>query len=160
MDRTDLGAFQRATFNLLPASESIEGHEDRQSIRCISDLIHFNAVKNPHHVFCLQSWKVSSDSASHFKYSYITYSQLARAVERCCDWILLNVPAVSEARLNLDGSVSKSAPVALFMESDVGLFIYMLSLLTLNIPVWLLRHRVIWARWLTLRISASFCPSS
>ena len=136
MDPTDLGAFQRASFNLLPPSDSIENDEDGQSIRCIPGLIHFNAVKNPHHVFCLQSWKVSNDTASNFKYSYITYSQLARAVERCCDWILLNAPGTSEARLDPDGSVVKSAPIALFMESDVGLFIYMLSLLTLNIPVW------------------------
>ena len=136
MDPTELGAYQCASFNLLPASESIEHDEHRQSIRCISDLVYFNAVKYPHHVFCLQSWKVSSDSASNFKYTFITYSQLAQAVERCCEWILRNVPGASEARLGLDGSISKSAPIALFMESDVGLFIYMLGLITLNIPVW------------------------
>ena len=137
MSSTDIGVFQRASFSLLPASDSIESDEDKQSIRCISDLVHFNAVTNPHHVFCWQSRHVSSSSTSRFRYSHITNFQLARAVERCCDWILANEPGAFEARLSPDGSISKSAPIALFMESDVGLFIYMLSLLTLNIPVWL-----------------------
>ena len=151
MGSTDLGVFQRASFNLLPSSESINSDEDKQSICCISDLVYFNAVNNPHHVFCLQSWQVSNDSASRFKYSYITYSQLARAVERCCDWILSNAPGTFEARLAPDGSIYKSAPVALFMESDVGLFIYMLSLLTLNIPV-----RMSWPRSID-KIANSTC---
>ena len=135
MSSNDLAVFQRASFNLLPASEAIESDEGKQSIRCISDLVFFNAVNNPQHAFCWQSLQVSNNSTSKFRYSHLTYNQLARAVERCCDWILSNVPGSFEARLNSDGSISKSAPIALFMESDVGLFIYMLSLLTLNIPV-------------------------
>ena len=135
MCSTGLALFQRASFNLLPASEAIEDDEGKQSIRCISDLVYFNALHNPQHDFCWQSWQVSNSSASSFRYSHVTYIQLARAVERCCDWILSNAPGASKARLNPDGSISKGGPIALFMESDVGLFIYLLSLLTLNIPV-------------------------
>ena len=34
-----------------------------------------------------------------------------------------------------DGAVRKSPPVALFMESDVGLFVHIAALLALNVPV-------------------------
>lgn len=146
MGSTGLGLYKRASFDLISTSGSID--EDREkakakeSICCISDLIHFNAVNNPDHVFCLQSRQVSNDYASKFEITHITYSQLAEAVDRCCDWILSNAPGALEARLGQDGSVYKSAPVALFMESDVGLFIYLVALLTLNIPVLLPWSRV------------------
>ena len=132
---TALGTYQRASFDLIASSEAIDVAKDQQSIRSIPDLVHFNAVNNPDHVFCLQSRQVSKDATLGFEFTPITYSQLAQAVGRCCDWILSNVPGIFEARIDQDGTVRKSAPVALFMESDAGLFIYLVALLTLNIPV-------------------------
>jgi acyl-CoA synthetase (AMP-forming)/AMP-acid ligase II len=98
------------------------------TIRSLPDLIRFNAIHNPHHVFCIQS-NADLESTS------ITFLELAHAVERCCDWILTNVHGTSPAEQSADGSLEKSRPIALFMESDVCLFIYLAALLTLNIPV-------------------------
>ena len=131
-----LGVYQRASFDLVISSEAIDEAKAQEKIRCIPDLVRFNAVNNPDHVFCLQSKQVSKSAVSSFEFTHITYLQLAQAVDRCCDWILSNAPGALVAQLAQDGSIYKSAPIALFMESDVGLFVYMVALLTLNIPVW------------------------
>lgn len=67
----------------------------------------------------------------------ITFLELAHAVEQCCDWILANIEVArpNEQELRAEGSPAKGRPIALFMESDVSLFIYLAALLTLNVPV-------------------------
>lgn len=131
--------YQRPTFSLLPNNKD----HDKEQINCIPDLVLFNAIKNPHHVFCLQSSESSDSFPSQLDFTSITYSQLAQAVDNCCEWILSNAPGAFEARVASNGSVSKSVPVALFMESDIGLFIYLVALLTLNVPVCcLLQHNI------------------
>ena len=123
-----LQSFVRAKVSLPGSSGST-----KDSIQCLPDLVRFNAVYNPDHLFGIQSNQVSPDSPLQF--TRVTFLQLAHAVERCCDWILAHVPEASPAKLDRYGSISKSRPVALFMESDLGLFIYLTALLTLNIPV-------------------------
>lgn len=130
--------FQRPFFNLTPnedESASASAVDDLSSICSLPDLIHFNALHNPDHVFCLQTKESRDASASAFDFTTITFFDLAHAVENCCNWILCNVRDVHPAELGEDGSIRKSSPVALFTESDVGLFIYLAALLTLNIPV-------------------------
>ena len=122
--------FMRAEFDLVGSPETLEP----QTVRCLPDLIHFNATNNPTHVFCLQAQQQSSDCPK-FDVRGIAFLELEQAVERCCRWILANVADVLPARIAKDGSVQKSKPVALLMESDVGLFVYVAALLTLNIPV-------------------------
>ena len=123
--------FKRAQFDLV-VSPGIHEHQD---IRCIPDLIRFNAKHNPDRTFCVQAG-LRPDQQT-FNYRYISFLELNRAVDRCCNWILSNVEDVHPATCAKDGSVRKCRPVALFMESDVGLFIYIAALLTLNIPVYL-----------------------
>ena len=120
--------FRRAHFNLLGGEDN-----SQEAIRGLPDLILFNAVHNPNHVFCIQAKQLST--ASEFEFISITYSELAQGVERACAWIISNVAGAHAAKLCDDGGIIKSRPVALFMESDVGLFIYLAALLTLNIPV-------------------------
>lgn len=130
--------FQRPLFNLTPNkddSTSISTSNDSSNIRSLPDLIHFNAVHNPDHVFCLQTKESRDASASTFDYTSITFFDLAHAVENCCNSILSHVKNVNPAQLGEDGSIQKSPPVALFLESDVGLFIHLAALLSLNIPV-------------------------
>lgn len=130
--------FQRPLFNLTPnedGSASVSTLDDLSSICSLPDLIYFNALRNPEYVFCLQTKESRDASASSFDFTSITFSDLAHAVENCCNWILSNVKDVYPAYLGEDGSIWKSSPVALFLESDVGLFIYLAALLTLNIPV-------------------------
>ena len=121
--------YRRPSFSLLPNNKD----QGKDRINCLLDLVVFNAVNNPQHTFCLQSTECSDTSQLDF--APITYFQFAHAVDGCCEWVLSNIPGAFKARVAWDGSVSKSAPVALFMESDVGLFIYLVALLALNIPV-------------------------
>jgi hypothetical protein len=123
-------AFKRPRFDLLVSAESAE----QQEIKCLPHLIQFNAINNPNHTFCVQAQLISDDQTLAFK--YISFLELDQAVGRCCDWILTNVKDAHPANFTENGSVCKSQPIALFMESDVSLFIYITALLTLNIPVW------------------------
>ncbi|KAL8728551.1 MAG: hypothetical protein Q9181_005308 [Wetmoreana brouardii] len=129
--------FQRPNFQLLPIpSDPAEDSESGQlqTLRSLPDLVHYNAVHNPNHIFCLQATR-SPKYPDKMDFTDITFFQLACAVENCCSWILRNLPGAYGAKLK-DGLIVQKAPsIALFLESDVGLFIYILALLTLNIPV-------------------------
>lgn len=120
-------AFQRPRFTALPPKDAPE-----EDISSIPDLIRFNGLHNPDRIFCIQSEipKDTESSESSNKYSgvSITYKQLDDAVCRCAEW-LRNSPATR------DGVQKSESPVALYLESDVGLFIHMMALQKLNIPV-------------------------
>ena len=127
--------FQRPTFSLLPIpSDSSTQWEPLSTLRTLPDLVHFNALHNPHLVFCLQS-RQSQCTPGDVEFTTITFRQLGCAVESCCSWILQNIQAAHAARLGDGDIVQKAPPIALFLESDVGLFIHIVALLTLNIPV-------------------------
>ena len=127
--------FQRPNFSLLPIPpDSTTEWEPLNTLRTLPDLVHFNALHNPQHVFCLQS-RQSPSTPGNFDFTSITFRQLGCAVESCCSWLLQNVPEAHAARLQDGDIVQKAPPIALFLESDVGLFIYIVALLTLNIPV-------------------------
>lgn len=123
-------AFQRPRFIALPPKDTAD-----EDISSIPDLIRFNSLHNPDRVFCIQSElsKENQPYESPNKYSgvSITYKQLDDAVCRCAEW-LRNSPATR------DGVQKLESPVALYLESDVGLFIHMMALQTLNNPVRLL----------------------
>lgn len=122
--------FERAQFDLILD----QGGTTTDAIRCLSDLIHFNAIHNPRHVFCVQS-RQSTACDKEVESVKLTFHELAHAVEQCCRWILSQVSGSHPAKINRDGSIQKSQPVALFLESDLTLFVYLGALLTLNIPV-------------------------
>lgn len=124
--------FERPEIQLLPIPQA-QSKPDSSYIRSLPDLVHFNAVHNLDHVFCLQSKQ--SQHATALEFTCITFRQLAQAVENCCSWILANVEGAHLAVSRDDGTVHKAPPVALFLESDVGLFIYITALLAMNIPV-------------------------
>lgn len=123
-------AFKRPEFQLFLGQKAAE----TESIRSLPDLIHFNAIQNPHASFCAQV-KPSRVPEEDYDVVEVTFLELAHAVERCCQWILSNTDGVYPARLSEDGNVQKGPPLALFLESDFTLFIYLAALLTLNIPV-------------------------
>ncbi len=124
-------AFKRAEFDLLLNQES----STDSIIRCLPDLILHNAHFNPDHLFCIHTTHSPERPHAQFEFTSVTFAELALAVEGCCAWILANVPNVHAAEADKDGSVRKSRPLALFMESDLGLFIHLVAALTLNIPV-------------------------
>lgn len=97
-------------------------------IRTLLDLLDFNALNNPDHLFCLQE---SKDAPTLRR---ITFRQLARAVELCSAW-LCRTQCTHPADQLPGWQVDKPAAVALFMGSDIGIFIYLLALMRLGTPV-------------------------
>ena len=118
--------FVRAYFDLAGSTQLLRS----QTVRSIPDLIEFNAKQNPKHTFCVQARGLSSE----LSLQEITFSQLQHAIRRCCAWILESIDGTAAATVH-NGVVQKSSPVALLMESDVGLFVHVAAALSLNIPV-------------------------
>lgn len=124
--------FRRPPFQLLPIpSDADANSRDPSPNRSLPDLVLFDALHNPHHLFCLQT----SQASGQIGFIPITYHQLAVAVENCCSWLLQTIPDAHAAKFDGEHHVQKASPVALFLESDVNLFIYIIALLSLNIPV-------------------------
>jgi hypothetical protein len=121
--------FLRAQFDLVGSSEILKS----QAIRSIPDLIRFNAERNPTHTFCLQAQKLVS--GQNFKFKSVSFFKLEEAVRGCCEWIVSNIDGTVPAALTREGPIKKSRPVALLMESDICLFIYVAALLSINVPV-------------------------
>lgn len=101
---------------------------DNRDIRTLPELIEFNAVHNGDYLFCLQAGRQQ-------KLQPITHRQLKEAILCCSDWLVANVKELKLPKIQESVTIEKSKPVALLMESDVGLWIYFLSLLSLGVPV-------------------------
>lgn len=123
--------FQRASFDILLDQQS----DSPSSIRSLPDIIQHNAIHNPDHIFCIQCKQSVSGGGSRLDFIHVTFLELKHAVDRCCQWLLENISDIHPAEVCSDGAVRKSRPVALFMESDVGLFLHIAALLALNVPV-------------------------
>ncbi|CEL05016.1 hypothetical protein ASPCAL06138 [Aspergillus calidoustus] len=125
--------FRRPEIQLYPAA-----HETGY-IRTLPEVVEFNAKENPDHVFCLQAKKNPAGSVPSL--ISVTNVQLRDAIAHCADWlrssIQLQLPTASE-----DGTIRKGAPVALLLESDLGLWIYEMALLGLGVPVLLISTRL------------------
>lgn len=121
--------FRRPKFHLLEQPAEL----DRSRIRSLPHLLKFNATYNPDHIFCIQNRGSGSDFRC-FSTS-ISFIELEEAVERCCRWIRATLPNIIPPFLTQAGKVHRAPPVALFLESDVGLFVHLLALLSLEIPV-------------------------
>jgi acyl-CoA synthetase (AMP-forming)/AMP-acid ligase II len=104
-------------------------------ITSLPDLVAFNARQNPDHVFCIQaqsSRKVEESDNAEPAYQgvQITFSQLGRAIHSCANWLSTTITTNQNSEKPED-----IPPVALYQESDVGLFIHLVALQSLNIPV-------------------------
>ncbi|KAE8370456.1 hypothetical protein BDV27DRAFT_169015 [Aspergillus caelatus] len=121
--------FVRPTLDLEP----VEGEE----IRTLLELIDFHRVHNASYEFCQQAWK----GADCHTFLHVDYQQLHTAISRSQAWLRSNLD-LQTPQLQSDGTVVKAAPVALLMESHVGLAIYTLALMGLGVPAMLLSARL------------------
>ena len=119
--------FKRPYVNLYPSAND-SGH-----IRSIPELVDFNAEHNPDHVFCVQARK-QADKTSISLLS-ITNSQLKETISHCATWLKNNLRELQLPFSNENGDVAKGPPVALFMESDIGLLVHEIALMSLGVPV-------------------------
>lgn len=104
--------------------------DGKEPIRSLLDLIRFNANVNPENAFCLQA--ETDPSGGQWRVRDITFKDLYLALGNCCSWL-------SDRRVvGPDYPERKQSPVAVYLESDVSLFIYVNALTASNCPVCLL----------------------
>lgn len=109
-------------------------------IRTVPELIEHNATENGEHVFCIQCTKKDQDGSLQF--TSISHLQLKQAILRCSAWLKENVPELVLPQKSDEGVFVKGPPAALLVESDVGLFVLKLSLISLGVSVVLLSARL------------------
>ena len=122
-----MAAFKTPKISLNPTTPS--------DIRTLPELVDFHAENNPRHLFCLQI-----QTADHFL--LVSYERLQRTIVRCQAWLEEQSINVHPPLVDADGHVKKCAPVAILMESHVGLAIYVLACMGKGIPVVLLSARL------------------
>jgi hypothetical protein len=138
--------FHRPPLNLYPSPE------DTQSYVCsLAEVIDYNATHNPDHVFCVQAERKTETTNTQVTEEYgtdnrgedcnfppllrITNAELRNAIARCGEWLRQTIPEVQLPIVQDDGTVKKGNPIALFMESDIGLLLHQLALVGLGVPV-------------------------
>lgn len=126
--------FERPRFTPLPPKPVTENQPE--TITSLPDLIKFNARHNPDHTFCIQARSSSEPNGAAkrknaaFDACSITFAQLESAVYACASAI-----STLTTQNRNSNDLQASEPLALYFESDVGLFFHLAALLTLNLPV-------------------------
>ena len=107
----------------------------RLGIRTLPALVDFHGENNPQHPFCLQ---VERDN----RFVLVSYERLQHAIVRCQAWLEEQAIGLHPPTVDTDGHVKKCSPIAILMESHVGLAIYVLACMGMGIPVVLLSARL------------------
>ena len=109
--------------------------EDGEStgIQTVLDLIEHNALYNPEHAFCIQAQKQAQ--APGLKLQSVSHLRLKRSIAGCQAWLLRTVTDIETVQVQNDDGVERGKPVALLVESDIGLLIHLFSLMGLGVPV-------------------------
>lgn len=112
-------------FSPLPPKNDQTANEHHPN--SLPELIRYNAVHNPDHLFCMQGEIADQNPC------LITFKELEAAVTACSAWI---EGKVGSATSNGEKSELRTRhPVALYVESDVGLFVLIAAMLASDIPV-------------------------
>ncbi|KAL2163194.1 hypothetical protein VTH06DRAFT_5250 [Thermothelomyces fergusii] len=145
--------FVRPRFRALPSDGKLvaaaaaaaaaagEAEHSAEHIASLPDLIDFNAEHNPEHVFCLQTSAAPDRGPAAagrvgkpaFESRAVRFRELKAAVATC---------AARLSNLRQRDDQGKPKTLALFLESDVGLFVHLAALLSLDVPVLLLSARL------------------
>ncbi|KXH44028.1 hypothetical protein CSIM01_12181 [Colletotrichum simmondsii] len=127
-----MSSFRTPKVSLEPASTS--------GLRTLPELVDFHAESNPKHLFCLQAEANAAGNGHNFV--PLSYETLQRAIVRCQAWLKGQATTLHAPKTEADGSVKKCAPVAVLMESHVGLVICVLACMGMGVPVILLSARL------------------
>lgn len=124
-----------------PANLDLKQHSASSSIRTIPELIEYNAKVNPDALFCVQALKPQDEQTR--RASQVTVRQLRNAVWQCSGdfrgWLVGIDDSSSSDEVQTH---VKPDPVALLLDSDIGLVIHLFSLLSLGVPAILLSPRL------------------
>jgi hypothetical protein len=135
--------FIRPSFTPFPPKIAESAKDD--VITSIGELILFNAIYNPNHIFCIQAQPKTHDVQPQHRVPNdgirTTFAELHLAVTECSSWLCkANLQRTTQA--NSNGASSIVSPVALYLESDIGLFVHLAALQSLNIPVRVLHSSI------------------
>ena len=98
---------------------------DNGAGKSLPDLLEFNAMNNPDHLFGIQNSNGQDVSPCE-----ITFSQLQTAVEYASFWLVQT--GCTNGRTQRQDPV---LPVGIMLGSDISIFIYMAALLRIGTPV-------------------------
>ncbi|PWY93213.1 acetyl-CoA synthetase-like protein [Aspergillus sclerotioniger CBS 115572] len=118
--------FVRPVFNVSRVAST-----DPAAIHTLTDLIDFNAQSNPHHVFAMQE---VCQNGKHIELVSVTFQKLKQAAMSWAHRIQGSLPCLS--------SSTSRRPVALFLESDINLFIHLAGSMLMHSPVLVLSIRL------------------
>ena len=107
----------------------------QSGIPTLPALVDFHAENNPQHLFCLQVKRENGGVR-------VSYAMLRHAIVGCQSWLRDQAIGLQPPVVDSNGNVKKNAPVAILMESHVGLAIYVLACMGMGIPVVLLSARL------------------
>lgn len=100
---------------------------DRDSIRSLPDLVKFNAQFNPDHIFAQQEVR---EHGRFVGFTTIDFATLRKVILESITWIDKTIMGNPPKEL-----IESQSPVALFLESDVTLFVHLCALLEMEVPV-------------------------
>lgn len=114
--------FIRPKFSPLPPANVESLAQD--SINSLPELIRYNAIHNGDRTFCIQGEAAVEDARM------ISFKELEDAMSACSFWVEEQLGSSKKGH-----EPCAKRPIALYLESDVGLFIYIAAMLASNIPV-------------------------
>lgn len=124
--------------DFIPARIGVREREQRvqDRIRTLPELIVYNSRVNAEHVFCVQTRKrTEQQQPGGSGFVRVTHLQLAQAVGKCSEWLVQNVGELRRPWRDESGASRKGPPIALLMESDVGILFHLFAFMTLGVPV-------------------------
>ena len=141
MKMGDIGTFVSSTAATTTKTTSpafVRAHVDLQaqdssSIQTIPQLIEHNADRNSDHPFCLQAQKETKDAPAQIL--SVSYTVLKRSILHCQEVLIESIAQLDLPATSSDGSIHKGPPVALLVDSDIGLLLHFFALLGLGVPV-------------------------
>ncbi|KAI2624987.1 hypothetical protein GGR54DRAFT_545064 [Hypoxylon sp. NC1633] len=141
MESYQPSSFKRPFFSPRPSNAQLAPDVVESDISSLPDLIRFNARENPDHIFALQA-EIRHDgpeSARENPYtaSQITFGQLHGMIRGCVVWLRRVLTSIGQ-----DEDSGAQNPVAIYLESDIGLFSYLSALLSMKVPVLLISARL------------------
>ncbi|KAF2469202.1 acetyl-CoA synthetase-like protein [Lindgomyces ingoldianus] len=110
-------------------------------IKTVAELIDFNADKNANYLFCLQAER-AVQGAKDSTFLPITFKTLRDLIFGCQQWLRENIVELQLPNKNDQGTVARGKPIALLVDSDIGLLIHFFAFVGLGIPVLLLSSRL------------------
>lgn len=124
-----------------PADIDLKQPSTSDSIRTIPELIEYNAKVNPDALYCIQALKPQDEQTT--KASRVSMRQLRNAIWRCSDNLRGGLIGFDDLSASKEGQTPiKPEPVALLLDSDMGLLVHLFSLLSLGVPAILLSPRL------------------